>query len=136
VYAREFGQFHHNVTLPLMLKQSYFYVLASGRNGTLYTGVTANLVKRVWQHRSDTNDGFTQRYCVHLLVYFEVFADIREAILREKRVKKWRREWKLDLIEQGNPSWSDLYPSIAGGGDELTEGWIRPSHPGFPRSRE
>jgi putative endonuclease len=119
-----------------MLKQSYFYILASGRNGTLYTGVTADLVKRVWQHRNGTNDGFTERYGVHSLVYFEVFSDIREAILREKRVKKWRREWKLELIEQGNPSWSDLYQSIAVGGGELAAEWIRPSHPGFPRSRE
>jgi putative endonuclease len=118
-----------------MRNQSYFYILASGRNGTLYTGVTADLVRRVWQHRSGDVAGFTRRYGVHRLVHFEVYMDIREAILREKRVKKWRREWKLELIEKGNPSWSDLFTSILCGGDHIADRQVRPNDPGFPRAR-
>ena len=87
----------------------YVYVLASGRNGTLYVGVTSDLAARVWQHRSGATLGFTSRYGVHHLVHVEAFSDINEAILREKRIKKWRRAWKLELIERTNPQWHDLY---------------------------
>jgi len=92
----------------------YVYMLASRRNGTLYTGVTKDLVKRVWEHRTDLDDGFTSRYRVHRLVWFESTPDVSEAILREKRIKKWRRSWKLEMIERENPHWRDLYESIAG----------------------
>lgn len=96
-----------------MLKRGYVYILASKRNGTLYVGVTSNLTKRVWEHREGVAEGFTKRYQVLRLVYYEVHEDIREAIVREKRIKKWRREWKLRLIEQQNPEWRDLYDTIA-----------------------
>ena len=92
----------------------YVYILASKENGTLYVGVTNDLVKRVWEHRNDLCDGFTSRYGVHRLVWFESTPDVSTAILREKRIKKWRRSWKLEMIERDNPRWQDLYESIAG----------------------
>ncbi|MAI90031.1 GIY-YIG nuclease family protein [Ponticaulis sp.] len=89
---------------------SYFvYILASQRNGTLYTGVTNNLFRRVWEHRNDEGISFTKKYNVHRLVWFEEHGDILQAILREKRIKRWKREWKLKLIEAENPDWMDLY---------------------------
>lgn len=91
----------------------YVYILASRPNGTLYVGVTNNLPLRAYQHREGHAEGFTKRYGVHKLVYFETFSDIRAAIQREKRVKRWRRKWKLALIEENNPTWRDLYPEIA-----------------------
>lgn len=91
----------------------YVYILASGRNGTLYVGVTNDLPKRTYLHREGLVEGFTKRYRVHSLVYFELFDDISEAIQREKRLKRWRRKWKLALIEEGNPTWRDLYEEIA-----------------------
>ncbi len=97
-----------------MNKSSYVYILASQRNGTLYTGVTSDLIKRVYQHKSDLVEGFTKKYQVHRLVYFEQHLDIFEAIRREKRIKEWRRKWKLALIEIDNPGWKDLYPDITG----------------------
>ena len=100
-----------------MTKQPAVYILASRRNGTLYTGVTADLVKRVWEHRGGLVEGFTKRYRVHQLVYFEVHENIDEAIRREKRIKRWRRTWKIDLIEESNPLWRDLWPTIIGGED-------------------
>ena len=78
----------------------------------LYTGVTSNLVVRIWQHRNNQVEGFTQKYRVHTLVYYELHQDMRSAIAREKRIKKWRRQWKLALIEQTNPDWRDLYDEI------------------------
>jgi putative endonuclease len=90
-------------------KQYAVYILASERNGTLYTGVTGNLVGRIWQHKNDLMDGFTKKFHVHLLVHFELFATIRAALLREKQIKRWKREWKLSLIEKTNPYWRDLY---------------------------
>ena len=91
----------------------YFtYILASRRNGTLYTGVTGNLAGRVAEHREALREGFTRKYGVHILVWFEEFADVHDAILREKRIKKWRRAWKLELIEKSNPGWTDLFPLI------------------------
>jgi putative endonuclease len=89
------------------------YILANQRNGTLYVGVTSDLIRRVSEHRSDLVDGFTKRYRVHMLVYAEFHATMEEAILREKRIKTWRRAWKMKLIEEANPAWSDLYDEIA-----------------------
>ena len=97
-----------------MDRQPCVYLLASGRNGTLYLGVTSNLVQRVWQHRTSAVDGFSARYDVHLLVWFEVHDTMASAIAREKRIKKWRRAWKADLIESANPYWRDLWSEIIG----------------------
>jgi putative endonuclease len=94
------------------MKQPAVYILASQRNGTLYIGVTSDLVQRVWQHKNDVFEGFTKEYGVHMLVYFELHEDMESAIIREKRLKKWNREWKLRLIEEKNPEWKDLYDSI------------------------
>jgi putative endonuclease len=88
------------------------YILASGRVGTLYVGVTSDLAHRVWQHRNGVVEGFTKQYAVHSLVFAEFHDTMEEAILREKRVKKWRRAWKIRLIEEANPEWRDLYDQI------------------------
>ena len=95
-----------------MTKQPAVYILASRRNGTLYIGVTSDLVKRVWEHKQDLVGGFTKQYGVHTLVYFELHANMESAIEREKQLKKWNRAWKLELIEKENPGWEDLWPSI------------------------
>lgn len=92
--------------------QPAVYILASKRNGTLYVGVTSDLVKRVWEHRIDAAEGFTKRYRVHDLVYYELHDDMINAITREKQLKKWNRAWKIELIEKNNPSWMDLWPTI------------------------
>ncbi|MBN8726749.1 MAG: GIY-YIG nuclease family protein [Xanthomonadales bacterium] len=89
------------------------YILASRRNGTLYTGVTSNLVQRVWQHKQGCIPGFTRDHHVHLLVWFEVHVTMETAITREKSLKQWRRAWKLDLIEQVNPYWRDLFDGLS-----------------------
>jgi putative endonuclease len=89
------------------------YILATQRNGTLYVGVTADLTRRAWVHRADGVEGFTKKYGVHRLVYAEFHTTMAEAILREKRIKKWRRAWKLELIEKANPTWRDLYDELA-----------------------
>ena len=94
------------------MKQPCVYILASARNGTLYTGVTSDLVKRVWEHKNNLVEGFTKRYSVHTLVWFEVHAEIEPAIAREKIIKGWKRRWKLDLIESTNPAWRDLYLDV------------------------
>ncbi len=86
--------------------------MASRRNGTLYTGVTSDLLKRVYEHKSDAVEGFTKKYQVHCLVYFELHEDMISAITREKQIKKWNRKWKLRLIEEGNPQWRDLYDDL------------------------
>ena len=92
----------------------YVYILASRRNGTLYTGgVTNHLVRRGYKHRTGTGSRFAKRYSVRLLVYFEIFQDVRQAIRREKAIKGWPRAWKVELIEARNPKWRDLYPEIA-----------------------
>ena len=96
-----------------MGKQPATYILASGRNGTIYIGVTSNLVARVWQHRHHVVEGFTNRYGVTHLVWYELHGTMEEAILREKRIKKWNREWKIRLIEQENSYWNDLWPEIS-----------------------
>ena len=95
-----------------MDKQFYVYILASKRNGTLYVGVTSDLVQRVWQHRNKMVQGFTQKYSVKRVVYYELHANAESAITREKQMKKWRRSWKIRLIEEKNPSWRDLYDDI------------------------
>ncbi|MBN8886661.1 MAG: GIY-YIG nuclease family protein [Rudaea sp.] len=96
-------------------KQPAVYLLASRRNGTLYVGVTSDLVQRVWQHRNDVITGFSKEYQAHLLVYFELHVGMKEAILREKQIKKWERNWKIRLIEKSNPYWRDLYSEIVAG---------------------
>jgi putative endonuclease len=88
------------------------YVLASARRGTLYIGVTSDLVKRIWEHRNDLVAGFTREYGVHRLVYFEFHQRMQDAIQREKRLKKWNRLWKIELIENDNPEWRDLWDEI------------------------
>jgi putative endonuclease len=88
------------------------YILASKRNGTLYIGVTSDLVKRIWEHKQNFGEGFTSRYDVHALVYFEMHGDMAEAIRREKQLKKWKRSWKIELIEKTNPEWRDLWQDI------------------------
>lgn len=90
------------------------YILASRARGTLYIGVTSDLVKRIWQHKQDVVEGFTQRYQVHLLVWFEQHETMLSAIAREKALKEWRRTWKLELVEAQNPDWRDLYPALIG----------------------
>jgi len=95
------------------VKQPCVYILASKRNGTLYIGVTSNLVQRVWHHKNDLVEGFTKRYGVHTLVWYEGHETMESAIAREKAIKEWRRAWKLDLIEKRNPAWRDLYEELA-----------------------
>ena len=95
------------------MKQPCVYILASKRNGTLYVGVTSNLIQRVWQHKNDLVAGFTKRYGVHTLVWYESHETMESAIGREKAIKEWKRAWKLELIEQGNSAWRDLYGELA-----------------------
>jgi len=98
-----------------MEKSFYVYILASKRNGTLYIGVTSDLLKRVWEHKKKLAEGFTERYSVDKLVYYEQFQDAESALRREKRIKKYNRKWKLDLIEKSNPDWKDLYEELISG---------------------
>ena len=93
--------------------QPCVYILASKRHGTLYVGVTGDLAGRVWEHKTDAIDGFTKQYRVHMLVYAEFHATMADAISREKRIKKWRRAWKITLIQSANPDWRDLFDEIA-----------------------
>ncbi|ENN9980433.1 GIY-YIG nuclease family protein [Vibrio vulnificus] len=88
------------------------YILASQPYGTLYIGVTSDLIKRIWQHKNGESDGFTKKYRVVHLVYFEQFETMSDAILREKQLKKWNRQWKIQLIENANPHWLDLYKNL------------------------
>jgi len=94
------------------MKTGFVYIMASERNGTLYIGVTSDLVKRVYEHKTSAVDGFTKKYNIHTLVYYEMADDIRGAIEREKQLKKWNRQWKLRLIEKENPTWKDLYDDL------------------------
>jgi putative endonuclease len=108
-----------------MSSKSYFvYILASKQNGTLYTGVTSDLIKRVYQHKNGLIDGFTKKYSVHDLVYFETTDDVKTALQREKQIKKWNRQWKIEMIERKNKDWRDLYPKLTRNKN------------GFPLSRE
>ena len=95
------------------MKQYYVYILASKKNGTIYIGVTGNLLKRVDEHKNNIVQGFTQKYNVHALVYYEQYGDINSAIAREKQLKKWNRQWKINLIEKDNPDWNDLFEEVS-----------------------
>jgi putative endonuclease len=97
----------------MIRKRPCVYILASRRNGTLYIGVTSDLALRIWQHRSNAVSGFVENYRVHRLVFAEFHDSMEAAILRENRLKKWRRAWKLELIERHNPQWQDLYHELA-----------------------
>ena len=110
-----------------MEKQPAVYMLASNRIGTLYLGVTSNLVGRTWQHREHVVKGFTKRYGVDVLVWYELHGTMESAIGREKQIKKWNRTWKIRLVEEINPAWNDLWPAITGQENKVT---------GFPPSRE
>lgn len=90
------------------MKPFFVYILANKRNGTLYVGMTNNLKRRIFEHKNDLIEGFSSKYKLHLLVYFEIHDSAESAIIREKRLKHWNRTWKLDLIEEKNPSWEDL----------------------------
>lgn len=94
------------------MEENFVYILASQRNGTLYIGSTSNLVKRVWEHKNNFIRGFTSKYNIHQLVYYEAHQTIMGAARRERRLKKWCRQWKLNLIEKDNPTWRDLYKDI------------------------
>ncbi len=96
------------------MKQPAVYILATGKRGTLYIGVTSNLVARTWQHREHVVEGFTKRYDVTQLVWFELHGTMDSAIAREKQLKKWNREWKLRLVSESNPEWKDLWDDIVG----------------------
>jgi putative endonuclease len=98
----------------LIMKQYYVYIMTSQDNGTLYTGVTSDLVKRTYEHRTHAMPGFASKHRVERLVYYEITNDAYAAITREKQLKSWRRQWKLELINKQNPNWSDLYPVITG----------------------
>jgi len=100
------------LTRPRMAHQPAIYILSNKFNGTLYVGVTSNLIQRVWQHKTKVVEGFTAKYNLEMLVYYELHCDINAAILREKQLKKWRRQWKLNLINKSNPNWIDLWGSI------------------------
>jgi putative endonuclease len=91
------------------MKQYYVYILASKKNGTLYIGLTNNLLKRIYEHKNNIIEGFTKKYSVHNLVYYEKHNDINRTISREKQMKKWERQWKINLIQKSNPEWKDLY---------------------------
>lgn len=95
-----------------MDKPSYVYILASGPYGTLYIGVTSDLIKRVWQHREAALAGFTKEHNIKRLVWYEIHTDIIQSITREKQLKRWNRDWKINLIQSTNPAWRDLYASI------------------------
>ena len=95
-----------------MQKKGYVYILASTRNGTLYVGVTSDLAKRVEEHRQKLVHGFTKKYEISMLVYYEFFEDIRDAVIRERQIKEWKRKWKTELIQSVNPYWRDLHEDI------------------------
>ncbi|MBI5637014.1 MAG: GIY-YIG nuclease family protein [Nitrospinae bacterium] len=95
-----------------MMKQYFVYIMASKRNGTLYIGMTNNLARRVYEHKNGMVEGFSKRYGITILVYYEHTGSVHGAIMREKQLKKWERKWKLRLIEQGNPDWKDLYDGL------------------------
>jgi putative endonuclease len=93
-------------------KKFYVYILAKERNSTFYMGITSDLIKRAWEHKNEVVDGFTKRYAIKKLVYYETFDNAENAILREKQLKKWNRPWKMRIIEEMNPDWKDLYEDI------------------------
>ena len=95
-----------------MQKQYYVYILTKERNSTFYVGMTSDLIKRIWHHKNSVANGFTKKYNIKQLVYYEVFDDLQNAIKREKRLKQWSRAWKIKAIEEQNPEWNDLYEEI------------------------
>ncbi len=94
------------------MKTYFVYIMASQKNGTIYIGVTGNLIKRVYEHKNNAIKGFTSKYKIHKLVYYEQTNDIKSAIAREKKLKNWHRQWKINLINEHNPSWKDLYDEL------------------------
>lgn len=96
-----------------MARPGYLYLMASGRNGTLYLGVTSDLLARVWQHRNEVVESFTKKYGCHRLVWYDAFAGIQQARHRELQMKKWKRAWKVELIERDNPQWLDLFDRLS-----------------------
>ena len=115
--AYEFAYNNAHYVLPgrgKMNKNFFIYILASQKNGTLYIGVTSDLIKRIWEHKESLVDGFTKKYNVKKLVYYEQHQNAQSAIQREKRLKTWKRKWKLELIEKINPRWIDLYDGLLG----------------------
>jgi putative endonuclease len=110
-------------TLFTMQKQPAVYILASKPNGTLYTGVTSDLITRIWKHQNNVFDGFTKRYNVHALVWYELHSTMESAIKKEKAIKSWPRKWKLELISEFNPSWSDLYEIVIGNESQDEDGF-------------
>jgi len=105
-------QFVHLIVFLRVVRNPCVYILASQRNGTLYVGVTSDLVKRVYEHKNELVEGFTRKYGVHTRVWFEQRATMESAITREKQIKKWNRDWKFQLIEESNSAWRDLYEDI------------------------
>ncbi|HTM28079.1 MAG TPA: GIY-YIG nuclease family protein [Rhodanobacter sp.] len=103
---------HFNARQAMDQRQPCVYMLASKKNGVLYIGVTSDLVKRIWQHKNDVVEGYTHRYGIHTLVWYELHPTVESAILREKMLKRWKRDWKMRLINEGNAEWRDLYPTI------------------------
>ncbi len=96
------------------MKDYYTYILANKKNGVLYIGITSDIIKRIWEHKNKVIKGFTQKYKINKLVYFEIYSDPENAIKREKRLKFYKRQWKIDLIEKSNSEWQDLYPLLIG----------------------
>jgi len=94
------------------MKSYFVYIMASQKNGTLYIGITSNLIKRAWEHKNNLVEGFTKKYKVHRLVYFEQTENVQSALIKKKQLKKWRRKWKIELIEKNNPNWNDLYNNL------------------------
>jgi putative endonuclease len=95
-----------------MRKQYYVYILTNKKFGTLYIGVTNDLLRRIWEHKQGNIEGFTQTYKLKILVYFEIFDSVDQAIIREKQMKEWKRDWKINKIEEENPEWNDLYTNL------------------------
>jgi putative endonuclease len=104
------------------MKQYFVYILASKKNGTLYIGITSDLLGRVWQHKNKVVDGFTKKYDVSSLVYYEQTEDVRSALSREKQLKNWKRKWKIELIEKENPKWIDMYDTMTGQEKDMDSG--------------
>ena len=113
------------------MKSFYVYMLCSGRNGTLYIGVTSDLIKRIYEHKNNFVDGFTKKYGVHSLVWYEFHDTVEMAIQREKQIKKWERSWKLRLIEENNPEWKDLYDDLLEGPGSRLRGNDRLGYMGY-----
>ena len=95
-----------------MTKYPAVYILASSKHGTLYVGVTSDIIKRIWEHKNNSTESFTKRYEIHTLVWYEQHETMESAIAREKAIKEWKRQWKIDLIERSNPEWNDLYDGL------------------------